>query len=218
MLFSSAADRASLVRYMVTASCAEECPVSAAALMSNHVHLVTTPRSADALSRWVKSFAQRYAIARNRARDASGKLFEQRFDAKPILSERQLAATIAYVDANPARAGVGPRSAMWSTLALHRGTAGAHPLRVLWTPSSWWLSLGADDTTRGSVYADFLDRRFDEWAGDVVRVRPPSPVAYTRRLLRPDGRRVAESMDGDGASLYGQRCRANAFGYLRDEE
>jgi putative transposase len=203
MLFSSAADRAALVHYMVIAPYAEECPVSAAALMSNHVHLVTTPSSAEALSRWIKSFAQRYALIRNRARDASGKLFEQRFDAKPIRSERQLAATIAYVDANPARAGAGPRSAMWSTVALHRGVACAHPLRVLWTPSSWWLSLGGDDATRGSAYTNFLDRRFDEWAHDVVRVRPPLPLAYTRRLLRPDGQRVADAPTGGDGSLYG---------------
>ncbi len=192
-LFSSAHDRAQLLRFMLDAPNAQACLLHALALMTNHAHLVVTPPGFDELWRWIKSFAQRYAIHRNRERAASGKVFEQRYGLVVIRQERQLAATTAYVDLNATRAGISSR---WTTLGLHGGHGDIPTLvRELWRPSSWWLGLGPADAERKAAYREFALRRQEAWMSDVVRPgREPAAVGYARRPTRPDGARVAEDV------------------------
>ncbi|MBX7194161.1 MAG: transposase [Sandaracinaceae bacterium] len=190
-LFSSPGDRAHFVGLCLRSVHLVGCLVHALALMTNHVHLVLTPVSVEVLSLWVKDVSQRYALRRNRQRNASGKLFEQRYDALPIESERQLAATVPYVDLNPTRIG---RANVWTTYALHSGE-GACPelVRELWTPSSWWLGLGADEASRQQRYRELVQLRRESWEADVVKApRRVIPVGYEQRPTRPDASRVAE--------------------------
>lgn len=191
LLFTSLADRLRFLKYAEEAPGREECPMHGCALMGNHGHVVATPTSTDALSTWMKSTLQRYATYWNTRRDGSGKLFEQRFHALPIRSERQLAATLAYVDLNPERAGIGARGRTWSTRTLHDGSWLEHPMRALWTPCDWWLGLGADDETRYRHYAEHLELRRDAWECDVVRCSPVSrSLPDGPRLRRPDQTRA----------------------------
>lgn len=69
-LVSGVGDRLLLLRLMLAARCLDACTVWAAALMTNHVHLVVVPRTAFELSCWVQSFAQVFAQRRNAARGA----------------------------------------------------------------------------------------------------------------------------------------------------
>jgi putative transposase len=190
-LFSCAHDRVQFLRFVLGAE--DRGTVHALAMMTNHVHMLVVPTSFDGLWRWVKTFAQRYAMHRNRERGSTGKVFEQRYGLKAILSERHLAATTAYIDLNPARAGIAPT---WSTFGLHAGQGRVSELvRELWTPSAWWSSLGRDDASRHAAYRELALERAAAWASDVVLPDGPRPqvVAYARRPVRPDGTRVAEA-------------------------
>src|SRR5947207_1436289 len=91
VLFSSKRDYEMFLFFLWRALERGGCGLHAATLMSNHVHLLLTPADADALSGFVKSVAQRYAQLRNVKRDSSGKLFEERFFSRPVLTERQVA-------------------------------------------------------------------------------------------------------------------------------
>ncbi|HEY7955508.1 MAG TPA: transposase, partial [Polyangia bacterium] len=104
-LFSYPSDYQRFLYYLERGLRDVGCWMHAAALMTNHVHLILSPPDRRALSDCVRAFSQRYAQYRNRRKNASGKLFEQRFAAFPILHERQLAVTTVYVDLNPQRAG-----------------------------------------------------------------------------------------------------------------
>jgi putative transposase len=155
--------------------------VHALALMANHVHLVATPPSKTAASRFVQSFAQRYAQRRNRRRQASGKLFEERFIAIPLGDAAHVANAIAYVDLNPVRGGVcfHPAESPWTTYSLHIGRGGGAriPSR-LWTPSAWYLALGSGPAERQVAYEEFVAmcRAKDDAAregGPELRVRRP---------------------------------------------
>ena len=187
LLFSTSTDRAAFVKYLVEAPYFADCQFHACALQSNHGHLVTTPSSQEALSECMRIACQRHAMRRNRMRGGSGNVFEQRFYADPIRTERQLAATLAYVDLNPERAGLGRVAFKWSTRGIHEGVSVDHPLRCLWTPSSWWLSLGSTDIQRGERYREFLQNRREGWEQDVVRSGAVASAAYTRRVVRPNG-------------------------------
>jgi putative transposase len=153
-------------------------------LLANHVHFVMLPPSKDAGSSFVKAFAQPYAQKRNLLRDGSGKLFDQRFDCRPILAESYLAVATAYVDRNAAkhRLVAHPAAYRWSTYGHHVGRPelSAVPME-LWTPSGWYLGLGS---ARCEIYSGWVDD-----CQDHDRELPPEPSK--KRLRRPDGSSAA---------------------------
>jgi putative transposase len=154
-----------------------KCLLHALVLMTNHVHLIVTPMSATALGFFVKTFGQRYAQQRNARRHASGRLFEERYHSAPILSERQLAVTTAYVELNPVRAGMveDPMDYQWSTYRLHAGHhTGSAVSPFLWTPSCWYQSLGRQWSDRGSLFVS--------WVAE-CRARDERPETIPRRVL-----------------------------------
>lgn len=173
--------------------------VHAFVLMTNHVHLVVFVPSALALARFAHSVHGRYSLWRNRERGGSGKLFEARYDAIPIESERQLAATTAYLELNAVAAGIvaDPADWIWSSYALHAGLPPrAELLESIWTPTDWWLGLSSDPDLRSARYRELVRAR----AGRLDDVVLPESVEerlhqpYSQRLLRPDGSRASEAV------------------------
>jgi REP element-mobilizing transposase RayT len=65
------------------------CLVHAYVLMTNHVHLLVTPRREDSLPRTMQSLGRRYVRHVNAARRRSGTLWEGCYRAAPIDSEVQ---------------------------------------------------------------------------------------------------------------------------------
>jgi putative transposase len=170
--------------------------------MPNHVHDLTVPPTVEALSGCVKRVAQRYAQLRNAKRGGTGKLFEERFDSKPIANEHHLIAATVYIEANPLRAGIA-RNALdypWSTYALHAGEPNRSAIpRSLWTPSPWYLSLGSSAGKRASVYRELFDAYvakddFREFEYLAHLDESPYQVRVNQgRVRRPNGSRAAES-------------------------
>jgi len=105
-LFSYPREYRFFLRRVVQGSKERLVPVHTTTLMTNHVHLIVTPRGPQELSSFVRSFAQTYSQFRNRSRASSGKLFEERYKCVPIVSEEQMAITTAYIELNPVRAGI----------------------------------------------------------------------------------------------------------------
>lgn len=184
-----------------------ECALHGLSLMSNHGHLEVTPPSRTALSGMMARVGQQFAVFRNRSREGSGKLFEERFHCKAIVDELHLARLTPYIELNPERAGiVGDLSQYrWSTYWLHVGRPELCRVPAsLWTPSPWWLSLGATDSERAAHYRQLVDvcrARGQAWTEDDDHRRTVDHVEsasspYKRRLERPDGSRAAESQTG----------------------
>jgi len=167
-------------------------PVHATVQMSNHVHLVATPSDHQQLARFVGSFAQTYSQFRNRSRSSSGKLFEERYKCIPITSDEQMAITTAYIELNPVRAGIcaEPGNYRWSTFPQHSGAAGGERLVAkVWSPSSWYLSLGRDARLRAAVFRDWFEhyRVLDDWAQVYA---DPKAEGDQKRFERPDRRKA----------------------------
>lgn len=180
------------------------CKVHVLCLMSNHVHLLVTPPDRDLLSAFVKRVAQRYAQVRNGSRDASGKLFEERFKSEPVLSDRQLAIETAYIELNPVRAGI-VRNAVdypWSSARLHALRDSPCVSKTLWTPSSWYEALGDDELERAQRHSEWLAEyerakvggatvqdEDDECDWEPLAHDPPA-ADDGRRIERPDRKRA----------------------------
>jgi putative transposase len=192
-LFSYPNDHRFFLTRLGEASRKREVSVHTTMLMTNHVHLIVTPSSVQDLSKFVAYFARAYAQERNRKRHSSGKLFEERFNAKPITSEEQMAITTSYIELNPVLAGLcrDARHYRWSTFHRHAGLPSLEPLmEKLWTPSSWFLSLGRDPSERCAAFIDWFEhyRERNEWPGLSPNLRLPIDHG---RIERPDRRRAS---------------------------
>ena len=128
ILFSDDDDRLQWLRCLQLGIDASSCELHQHTLMDDHIHMIVTPPDEDALAALVKRTCQRYAQLRNEQLEASGKLFEERYQSKVIESERQLICTTLYNDANAFRAGMVPDPLLhqWSTGPLRRLQRLAH--------------------------------------------------------------------------------------------
>ena len=127
-----------------------ECDVHAYVLMTNHVHLLLTPKSAEAPSLLMKELSQRYAQHFNKVHDRTGTLWEGRFRSHIVDSETYLFACQRYIELNPVRAGmvVSPWHYPWSS---HRANAGLERSLFL-VPHRAYLALGDSNDVRWPRY------------------------------------------------------------------
>jgi putative transposase len=198
-LFSYPSDYELFLRLLATATRLHGIALHHFCLMKNHVHLIGTPTEEAALSRWVKHFAQRYALRRNKLRGGTGKLFEERYRCFPITDERYFITCSAYVELNPIRAGAVAKldDYRWSTYLLLAGAAERSALHPsAWTPSVFYLSFGSTAERRATGFATWLAERcgdstvaLSEVHGRAAASAESLSTGYARRLRRPDGTR-----------------------------
>jgi putative transposase len=98
-----------------------DCAVHAYVLMANHVHLLATPRVAGDVGRMMQALGRRYVRAVNDRYGRTGSLWEGRFKASLVESDRYLLACQRYIELNPVRAGIvaDPRDYPWSSHRAH---------------------------------------------------------------------------------------------------
>ena len=89
-------------------------------LMSNHVHLVLVPGSAEALARTLNMLQMAYARWFHSAHGGSGHLWGNRYYST-VVDWARTPATIRYVELNPVRAGISDDAASyaWSSARAH---------------------------------------------------------------------------------------------------
>lgn len=197
--------------------------VHAYVLMTNHVHLLATPASPDAIAKTLQSVGRRYVQFVNIIRERSGTLWEGRHRASIVQSERYLAVCHAYIELNPVRAGIvrDPLDYEWSSCRHYAGAendpllsesptfiASASTLADRRQVHRELLAAGiaADrldeirvQTARGGVIGD--DAYRDEIAARLARRVPGRPRGRPR--LEKGGKRSgAEQGDASVADLF----------------
>ena len=120
-VFFSDEDYVHYRNWLAAAAARYGCAVHAYVLMTNHVHLLVTPRAADSLPRAMQALGRRYVRHVNTVYRRSGTLWEGRYRAAPIDSETYFLACCRYIELNPVRAGMvrGPRDYRWSSYRAH---------------------------------------------------------------------------------------------------
>lgn len=89
-----------------TAAQQHGCDIHAYVLMTNHVHLLLTPQQENSISKTMQSVGRRYVQYFNFRQNRSGTLWEGRYKATLIDSERYLLTCYRYIEMNPVRAGM----------------------------------------------------------------------------------------------------------------
>lgn len=131
------------------------CEIHAYCLMTNHVHLLATPRAANACALLMKNLGQRYVQYVNRSRERTGTLWEGRFRSCIAQSERYVLACYRYIELNPVRAGMvaRPEDYVWSSHRANVAGAGTAWL----VPHPEYLALGANEHARRAAYRALVD-------------------------------------------------------------
>jgi putative transposase len=118
--------------------------------MTNHVHLLATPTDETALSRVMQAVGRRYVRYFNDVHERTGTLWEGRYRASLVQSDRYLFACYRYIELNPVRAGLvsDPRDYAWSSHAVN--AYGSNDAVV--TPHERYEALGDDAAAQQAAY------------------------------------------------------------------
>jgi putative transposase len=108
-------------------------------LLPDHVHLLVTPRSAEAVSQLVQALGRRYVASFNRRHGRSGTLWDGRFRASVVEPGATLLGCLRYIEQNPVRTGLVARAGdwAWSSAPHHLGLM-ADPV-IAGLPEFWQL-------------------------------------------------------------------------------
>ena len=124
--------------------------VHAYVLMSNHVHLLVTPDTAQSLAMCMRHVNWRFSLHSNEVRSRTGALWEGRYKACVIDADDYFMACSRYIEMNPVRAGLAadPAAYRWSS---YKANAEAKADALI-TPHPLYEALGADAAARAEAY------------------------------------------------------------------
>ena len=114
-------DRSMFLRILRNACERHRTAVHAFVLMTNHYHLLATPRDGHSLSQTMKRVGERYVRYFNRRHSRIGTLWTGRYTSIPIETEQRLLVCLRYIEQNPVRAGIiaAPHEYRWSSCRSH---------------------------------------------------------------------------------------------------
>src|SRR4051812_5823776 len=126
------------------------CVLHAYCLMTNHVHLLLTPRDEAGCATLMRDLGRRYVPCFNRRYGRTGTLWEGRFRSCLVDSARYVLGCYRYIELNPVEAGIvaSPEAYRWSSYAGNTGRAKDEFL----TPHIEYEALASVPEARRSAY------------------------------------------------------------------
>jgi len=126
------------------------CEVHAYVLMTNHAHLLITPRTEEGIGKVIQMVGRYYVRYFNCRYQRTGTLWEGRYRASLIDTEQYLLVCMRYIELNPVRAGMTahPAEYPWSS---YRFNALGH-VDPLVTAHDLYVGLGRLEPERQAVY------------------------------------------------------------------
>lgn len=148
--------------------------IHAYVLMTNHAHLLVTPRDEGGISRTMKALGEHYVRYFNRAYGRTGTLWEARPFSCLVENEGYLLTCHRYIECNPVRAGIvgAPEDFPWSSF---RANALGEASDLL-TPHPVVLALGATREERQSAYRELF--RTDLAPGVLAQIRKSTQSGF----------------------------------------
>ena len=176
-----------------------DCAVHAYVLMTNHVHLLVTPSRKGALSRMMQAIGRRYVGRFNARYGRTGTLWEGRYKAALVDSERYVLACYRYIELNPVRARMvaEPIEYRWSSHACN-AHGEHHPLI---TPHASYLALGSAPRERLTHYRALIKEQLDTKTIEELRL-------YTQQQRAWGSQRFQQQIE----ALTQRRAKATSRG------
>lgn len=176
-----------------------DCLIHAYCLMTNHIHLLLTPKDAQGCARLMRDLGQRYVQYFNRRHDRTGTLWEGRYRSCLVESAHYVLACYRYIELNPVRAGLAtnPAGYSWSSYAANAGTRDDPHI----CPHPEYLALGLTEDARRASYAGLFERALEPGVVDSIREStnagfPLATDVFKSRLAQSSGRNLEPGRAG----------------------
>jgi putative transposase len=155
------------LRWLAEALARNSCQLHAYVLMTNHIHLLVTPHSAEGVPRAIMSLGRRYVPHVNRTYNRTGALWESRYKSSLVVSDAYFLACHRYIELNPVRAGIvkDPSRYRWSSYGAN---ALGHESQML-TPHSLYQNLGTDVAGRREAYRRLFAKGIEQSELEEIR-------------------------------------------------
>jgi putative transposase len=143
------------------------CDVHAYCLMTNHVHLLVTPRTEGSCTALMRDLGRRYVPYFNLRHERTGTLWEGRFRSCIVESASYVLACYRYIELNPVRAGMvdHPGSYPWSSYAANSGPLADPMIRE----HAEFEALAGDVEKRRASYRGLFETELDETLLEAIR-------------------------------------------------
>ena len=176
-----------------------DCQIHAYVLMTNHVHLLASASTTEAIGAMMKALGQRYVQYINRSYKRSGTLWEGRYKSCPTQAEAYLLACQRYIELNPVRANMvqHPAEYKWSSYQANAQGADTEIIK----PHALYKALGRDAQTRQAAYKELFRYELDPGMIDQIRTATNGNYALGNDLFKAQiaaalGRRVEAGKAG----------------------
>ena len=170
--------------------------------MTNHVHLLVTPRKEHGVSKMMQALGRRYVRYFNRAYQRTGTLWEGRYKACLVQSEHYLLHCQLYIELNPVRAKMvtDPADYIWSSYQAH-----ALGKRISFhCPHETFLNMFKQSENSFEAYRDLFRAKVDQALLQDIRNSVNSGMALG-----------SEKFITEMEQLYGRRLRKAKLGRPR---
>ena len=161
-------DYASYLHWLGEALEANECQLHAYALMTNHVHLLLTPKKAAAVPRLIMSLGRRYVQYINRTHHRTGTLWDSRYKSSVVQAEPYLLSCMRYIELNPVRAAMVDDPAHYRWTSYRRNGLGQDDSHI--TAHPIYDALGPGGKSRQSAYRALFKAALDTDTIDDIRL------------------------------------------------
>jgi len=174
--FVDNADFAAYSNWLYEASQACGVAIHAWVFMTNHIHLLVTPRTEAGISRMMQTLGRRYVRYFNNTHKRTGTLWEGRFKSCLVGTERYFMTCQQYIEMNPVRASMvdAPDEYHWSSYKTN-----AHGLATkLCTPHKSYLQLAQTDTERQAAYRQLFSVAITDEKLEAIRCAVNKGLAF----------------------------------------
>ena len=185
-------DYASYLQWLGEALSAAECALHAYVLMTNHVHLLLTPKRAEAVPNLVISLGRRYVQYINRTYRRTGTLWDSRYKSSPVQAKTYLLVCQRYIELNPVRAALVEDPAHYRWTSYRANGLGQPDVRL--TPHALYQALGRSEKERLAQYRGLFRAQLDRAAIDDIRLalnqsQPLGNARFYAKIERMTGQR-----------------------------
>jgi putative transposase len=138
-----------------------QCEVHAYVLMTNHVHLLITPRTRQGIGKVIQMVGRYYVQHFNYKYQRTGTLWEGRYKATLIDSEQYLLTCYRYIELNPVRAsGMANHPSEYPWSSYRYNALGQADPNV--TPHEEYLRLGSKPDLREKAYRELFNTHLED--------------------------------------------------------
>lgn len=155
-IFENEEDMARILNDIAESLAKADCQLHAYVIMTNHLHLLLTPKDKHELAVFMQSMANRYVRYFNVSRQRTGTIWEGRFKSCLIDSDNYLFALYKYIEMNPVKAEMVKAIQEYPWSSYHHNALGEQDQLI--TEHPLYLALAASKEERANHYKLMMDK------------------------------------------------------------